>query len=144
MDMVDALGLSIEYKRIQGRDGEYRHDLALIRLRPGMTYRLERSILAHELGHAVFADAPSRFGPVNAKQERRAWEWAALQLIYHDAYRAAEARHEGHPGAMAVELSVVRPVVEAYQRILLRTDQHVYVKPCMGAGQWSHREDVRA
>lgn len=53
------------------------------------------SVLAHELAHAVFGDVPSKFGPVNAKQERRAEEWAALRLIDRTEYRCLEMAHEG-------------------------------------------------
>ncbi|WP_336642283.1 ImmA/IrrE family metallo-endopeptidase [Microbacterium sp. MMO-56] len=140
---LDALGVRIEYVQLpEDRDGEYVHQRRVIRLRPGMTARLHLSVLAHECAHAVFGDEPSAFGPVNAKQERRADEWAALRLIKHDAYRRAEAIHHGHAGAIAHELGVVRSIIEAYQRVLLRVGDTVYVKPRQGAGQWHHREKV--
>jgi Zn-dependent peptidase ImmA (M78 family) len=142
-EMAATLGVRIEYALLPpDRDGEYRHKHHVIRLRRGMPARLHRSVLAHELAHAVFADTPSRFGPVNAKQERRADEWAALRLIHPDDYRHAEALHEGHPGAIAVELGVIRSIVLAYQRLLERVGDTVYVGAKMGAGQWAHREHV--
>lgn len=135
-----SLGIQIQYATLPpDRDGEYRERYKTIRLRRGMTSRLHRSVLAHELAHAVFGDVPTRFGPVNAKQERRADEWAALQLIRHDEYAAAEQLHEGHAGAVAHELGVVRSIVEAYRRVLERIDDTVYVRPKMGAGQWVDR-----
>ncbi|MFI8593746.1 ImmA/IrrE family metallo-endopeptidase [Microbacterium sp. NPDC078428] len=141
--MAATLGVRIEYALLPpDRDGEYRHRHNVIRLRRGMPARLHRSVLAHELAHAVFGDTPSRFGPINAKQERRADEWAALRLIHTHDYRRAETIHDGHPGAIAVELGVVRSIVEAYQRVLTRLDDTVYVQPKMGAGQWAHREHV--
>lgn len=136
MDMVDALGVTVEYTNLTSRNGEYRHDLKRIRLRDGMTIRQERSVLAHEIAHAVFADVPSKFGPVNAKQERRADEWAALRLIAPDAYRASEAEWDGHPSAIAYDLGVTTKLVTAYQRVLARIGDTVYVDPRMGAGQW--------
>lgn len=142
--LAHDMGITIEYKRVRGRDGEYRRDLNRIRLRPGMTERLERSVLAHELAHAIFGDAPSPFGPINAKQERRADEWAALHLITPDAYADAERHHGGHTGGMAIELGVIVDIVEAYRRVLLRSGDTVYVDPRMGAGQWHHAEEVRA
>lgn len=145
VDMLTSLEVSVEYVQLgDDRDGEYIHQLRTIRLRPGMTERLHRSVLAHETAHAVFADEPSMFGPVNRKQERRADEWAALRLVDHDAYKRAELIHHGHAGAIAHELGVVRSIVEAYQRILLRVGDTVYVKPREGAGQWHHREQVVA
>lgn len=140
--LAEQAGLTIEYARLRGRDGEYIHARKLIRLRHGMSARLHRSVLAHELGHAAFADTPSPFGPVHAKQERRAEEWAALRLIDVDDYRHLEQIHNGHAGAIAVDLGVMRSTVEAFARVLLRVDDTVYVKPREGAGQWAHRERV--
>lgn len=142
MDIANALGVRVTHVSLRGRDGEYRHDLKRIRLQEGMTLRMERSILAHELGHAVFGDVPSKFGPVNAKQERRADEWAALRLITPDAYRAAEANWDGHISAMAYDLCVISRLVEAYQRVLQRVGDTTYVDARMGAGQWAHRIEV--
>lgn len=139
MDMVDALDLTLEYADLRNRDGEYRHDLKRIRLREGMTLRKETSALAHELAHAVFGDVPSKFGPVNAKQERRADEWAALRLITPEAYRAAEERWDGHLGAMAFDLGVTTKITTAFQRVLARIGDTVYVGPRMGVGQWEQR-----
>lgn len=144
------VGVRIEYAILPpDRDGEYRWRHNVIRLRRGMTARLHRSVLAHELAHAVFGDVPSRFGPVMAKQERRAEEWAALRLIDHDDYRRAEELHEGHAGAMAESLGVVRSIVEAYRTVLLRIEVEavdepdlVYVQPRMGAGNWLHRDEA--
>ena len=138
-DMADALGLTIEYVDLATRDGEYRHDLGLIRLREGMTLRKERCTLAHEIAHAVFADVPSQFGPVNAKQERRADEWAALRLIDLDQYRSVEEQWSGNLGAMAFDLGVTMKIIRAYQRVLERIGDTVYVGPRMGEGQWVAR-----
>ena len=138
-DMAGALGITIEYVELATRDGEYRHDLNRIRLRAGMTLRKERSVLAHELAHAIWGDVPSKFGPVNAKQERRADEWAALCLITPERYRAAEERWEGHLGAMAYDLGVTTKLVVAFQRVLARIGDTVYVDPRMGAGQWAEK-----
>lgn len=141
--VASALEVRVEYATLPpDRDGEYRHRARLIRLRTGMTARHHRSVLAHELAHAVFEDVPSRFGPVNAKQERRAEEWAALHLITLDAYVRAETVHDGHAGAMAVELGVTRSIIEAYRGLLLRIDDTVYIRPREGAGQWLRRETV--
>jgi hypothetical protein len=144
IDMLTALGVSLEYASYlpDDRDGEYVHQLRTVRIRPRLSARLHRSVLAHETAHAVFGDEPTMFGPLNAKQERRADEWAALRLIHHDDYKRAEHIHHGHAGAIAHELGVVRRIVEAYQRILLRVGDTVYVKPREGAGQWIHREEV--
>lgn len=142
-DLIDQARITIEYGRIRdGRDGEYHHARSLIRLRPGMSARKHRSVLAHELAHAAFAHVPSKFGPVHAKQERMADEWAALRLIDMHDYRHLEELHHGHPGAIALDLGVLRSIVVAYQRVLLRLGDTTYVQPKMGAGMYTHREDV--
>lgn len=143
-DTLRALGVRVRYvdNMPDDRDGEYLHRKRLIRLRRGMARRLHRSVLTHECAHAVFADSPSAFGPVNAKQERRADEWAALRLIDLDDYKAAEMLHDGHIEAMAIELDVIDDIVAAFQRILFRFGNTVYVRPRMGADQWDHRTSL--
>lgn len=142
-DMLDALGVRVEFCEMpEDRDGEYVHDDRLIRIQHDLRTRRYRSALAHECCHAVFGDVPSKFGPVNAKQERRADEWAALRLIDLADYRREEERHDGHVEGMAIALNVTTDLVQAFRRILLRVGQDVYVAPRMGAGQWAHRVEV--
>lgn len=135
--------VTIEYARTHNEhDGVWLPRKRIIRLRPNMHARLHRSVLAHELAHAVYGDIPSPFGPVHMRQEHRAEAWAAAQLIDLSSYRQAETVCEGHAGAMAVELGVMRSIVSAYQSLLERVGETVYVDPHMGAGQWSARVDV--
>lgn len=142
-EMIDALGVRVEFCELpEDRDGEYDHDDRIIRIQHDLRTRRYRSTVAHECAHAVFADVRSKFGPVNAKQERRADEWAALRLIEIADYRREEERHDGHVEAMAVALHVTTDLVEAFRRILLRVGQDVYVAPRMGAGQWVYRVEV--
>lgn len=143
-DIVVMLGVVVEVTTDlpEDRDGDYCHETRTIRVRDGLHARHHRSVLAHELGHAVFADVPSPFGPVNAKQERRAEEWAALRLILLADYRAAEAHCGGHLGAMAIELGVMRSTVAAFAKVLSRVGDTVYLQPKMGAGMWAHREQI--
>lgn len=142
LDMAAALGVTVAHAKLTTRNGEYRHDLKRIRLREGMTFRQERCVLAHEIAHAVFEDVPSKFGPVNAKQERRADEWAALRLITPTSYRIAEEQWDGHIGAMAYDLGVTAKIITAFQRVLARIGDTVYVDPRMGTGQWADRLEV--
>ena len=142
-EMLDALGVEVEFCELPpDLDGEYDHDRKLIRIQHDLRTRRYRSTLAHETCHAVFGDIPSRFGPVNAKQERRAEEWAALRLIDLADYRHEEERHSGHVEAMAIALNVTTDLVEAFRAVLLRVGQTVYVSPKMGAGRFSHRIEV--
>lgn len=139
-DTLTALRVRVAYADLpDDRDGEYIHRKRLIRLQRGMLRRLHRSVLAHECAHAVFADVRSAYGPVNAKQERRADEWAALRLIPLPQYMVAEIIHQGHAEAMAVELEVTTDLIEAFRRTLLVMGDRTYVKPRMGAGQWNDR-----
>lgn len=142
-ETIDALGYRVEFGNVAGdRDGETIHEKKLVRIQWDLTVRPYRSTVGHECAHVVFRDHPSRFGPVNAKQERRADEWAARQLITLDEYRAAEARHDGHIEAMAIDLLVTVDIVQAFQRVLLRIGDTVYVDPRMGAGQAEARIDL--
>lgn len=142
-DLARQAGVRIEYTRLRdGRDGQSHIDRRLIRLRPGMPARLHRCVLAHELGHHALGHRPTPFGPAHAKQERAAEEWGALRLITPDDYRHVEELHAGHLGAMARELDVMRSTLEAFQAVLLRLGDTVYVQPKMGAGMWAHRETV--
>lgn len=140
-DMADALGCTIKYEDLSHleRDGDYDLKTNTIRLQENMSYRLLRSTLAHELAHAVFGDAKSPFGPVHAKQERRADEWAALRLISHDAYREAEAIFDSNRILMAQHLEVIVDVIDAFQRVLFRAGGLVYLTPRMGTGQWDDK-----
>lgn len=139
--MADALGVSIVYEDLShlDRDGDYDPSTKIMRLQEGMAHRLLQCTLAHELCHVVFGDVPSKFGPVNAKQERRADEWAALRLIDRDAYREAERAHDGNVVLMSQTLDVIEDILHAYQRVLLRIGDTVYVAPKMGTGQWAEK-----
>lgn len=142
-EMLDSLDVTVEYCELgDDRDGDYCHEDRHLRVQHDLPFRRYRSTIGHETAHAVFGDAPSRFGPIRAKQERRADEWAALRLIDLDDYREAERRHDGHIEAMAIALSVTVELVEAYQAVLLRVGDTVYVAPRMGAGQWQAKVRV--
>lgn len=142
-EMIEALGVTIEYCVLpEDRDGEYVHEDRVIRVQFDLSTRVYRSTLAHECCHAVFADVPSRFGPVKAKQERRADEWAALRLIELEEYRLQEAQHDGHVEAMAVALNVTVDIVEAFQRVLIRVGDKVYTGARLGADQFLNRTHI--
>jgi Zn-dependent peptidase ImmA (M78 family) len=140
LDFAGEIGVRVDYGRLlRDQDGVWVPKLQLIRIRPGLHARLHRCVLAHELGHAVHGDSPNPFGLTPDYQERRAETWAARRLINPDDYRHAETECEGHPGAMAVELGVMRSTVTAYQALLLRAEDCTYIAPRMGTGQWTAR-----
>lgn len=142
-EMLDALNVTVEYCDVPAdRDGDYDHATRHMRIQHDLPYRRYRSAIGHETCHAVFGDVKSRFGPVGAKQERRADEWAALRLIDLEDYQQQEQRHDGHVEAMAIALGVTVELVEAYRGLLFRSGDAVYVEPRMGAGNWLHRVDA--
>lgn len=135
LTLASELGLTIIERR--GRHlGGYHAGSRTIRLDPSMPRRFARSVLAHEIAHHVFADEPSPYGPVTAKQERRANEWAALHLITADAFADAEKHRNGHTASMAFDLDVTPELVDAYRRVLVRIGDTTYVDAKMGAGQY--------
>ncbi|GAT73598.1 hypothetical protein MHM582_2092 [Microbacterium sp. HM58-2] len=140
--MLDALCVSVEFVDLPEDDGEYDHDTRVMKIQHDLLFRRYISTLAHETCHAIYGDVKSKFGPVNAKQERRADEWAALFLIGLDDYRREEARHDGHADAMAIALGVTVELVEAFRNLLLRVGDTVYVGPRMGVGGYIGRVEV--
>lgn len=97
------------------RRGEYRHQHRLITLNPKMSEVLQRSTLAHELGHAHYGDMWVADPNAAEFQERRANQFAARILISPTEYAVAEALVGPHSGALAKELGVARYIVEAWQ-----------------------------
>lgn len=142
-ELIDAAGYTVEYVPLPpDRDGETNHDLKVVRIQYDLTIRPYRSTIGHETAHVVFGDEPSMFGPVKAKQERRADEWAALQLISLDDYRQSESHHDGNVEAMAIDLSVTTDLIDSFRNVLMRTETSVYLAPKMGAGQFASRVEV--
>lgn len=141
MRLAETLGLRIIEAHGHHAAG-YRADDHTIRLRPGLTERDGRSLLAHELGHHVLGHRPQPPSLLRDRQERSANEWAAAHLIPLGAFRAAEAAHDGHTDAMGHTLGVHHKLVEVYQDMLERIGDTVYLRPRMGLGQWDYREEV--
>ncbi len=119
--------------------GGYDPRSATVRLAPGLSARTAGSVLAHEIGHAALGHTPTADPGARRRQERRADEWAARRLITPEAYAAAERIRGGHPPSLAFELGVTVELVLAYQRLLRRIGDVVYVDARMGSGQWAHR-----
>lgn len=119
LQLSDELGLDV----IEGHGahlGGYRPDENVVRLRPGLSRRAARTVLAHEVGHHALGHRPTRFGPVLGRQERAANEWAARHLISLSDYREAEYLRDGHLASIAFELDVLPVLVESFQSILER------------------------
>lgn len=138
------LGVQVEYTDLRHlrRNGDYCHELKLIRLQYGMLPRKTRHTFGHELGHATFGDEPSMLPHVHKRQEDRADEWAAHFLIHPADFEEAELKHGGHVPSMATDLYVLDRTVEAFKRTLDRIGDQLYVHSRMGEGQWSQRFEV--
>jgi len=118
--LIEEHGLRI-VERAGETWGGYDPRTRTIRLCPGMSARTTRSVLAHELAHAVLGHEPARRGTAQReRQEHRADEWAARLLISPDAYAAAEAARGPHPASLAYELDVTVELVFAFQDLLRR------------------------
>lgn len=108
-------GVRVMWRDLGRRRGEYRHGPQLIVVNPRLTAAMQRSTLAHELGHWWHADEWTDDPAVLAARERRANAYAAVRLIDPRRYAAAEREVGPHPGAIARELGVARYVVDAWQ-----------------------------
>ncbi|MFS0854585.1 ImmA/IrrE family metallo-endopeptidase [Microbacterium sp. 179-I 3D4 NHS] len=115
--LVEEHGLRL-VERAGDTRGGYDPARRTIRLAPGMSARTTRSVLAHELGHAVLDHSPSTHPLTRRRQERQADAWAARQLITPQAYAAAEAIRGPHRPSLAFELDVTVELVTAYQALL--------------------------
>jgi Zn-dependent peptidase ImmA (M78 family) len=111
-DYAFKLGIDVEYRSIGKNMGIWVADHNTIYLRPGMRAVHERSVLTHELGHAVLGHRVS-----NAKNERQANMWAAKKLINLD--RLADVRRiSADPAVWAAELGVTLTLLECYMQQL--------------------------
>lgn len=115
--LAEEHGLRI-VERVGRTRGGFEPVTRTIRIEPGMSARTTRSVLAHELGHAILGHVPSTLASVRRQQERQADEWAACRLITHHAYAQAEEVRGPHPASLAFELDVTIELVLAYQRRL--------------------------
>ncbi|UOQ56042.1 ImmA/IrrE family metallo-endopeptidase [Leucobacter allii] len=144
--LAALLDVTIDYDDLThlGRDGDYDRRTRTIRLQRGMLYRLERSVLAHELIHVIRDDEKTMFGFYDARDERIADELAGYLLFEISEYRLAEEKCGSHIEGIALELGVMGWVIEAFQRSLDRLGESVYVHGRMGVGQFVARFEAVA
>lgn len=119
LELAEREGARVTWRDLGRRRGEYRAGPRLITLNPRMSTVLQRSTLAHELGHHHYADTWTDDPREHAAQERRANAYAARLLIDPAEYAAAERLVGPHAGAIARELGVALYVVEAARDALL-------------------------
>ena len=121
LQLADDVGVHVTWRDLGRRRGEYRHGPRLITLNPRMSGVLQRSTLAHELGHHHHGDTWTDDPALLDARERRANTYAADLLISPTAYARAEQLVGPHAGAIARELDVARYVVDAWRAQRLRT-----------------------
>ncbi|WP_237196938.1 ImmA/IrrE family metallo-endopeptidase [Rothia nasimurium] len=84
-----------------------------IHLRPGLTTREERSVLAHELVHVEHDDQPTADHAWSARRERRCDRIAAQRLINRDHLIQLAATYPDK-GVWAIELGVTGYLLDTY------------------------------
>ena len=109
---ANNLGIPIVYGHPgEGRLGRW--DGTRIIIRPNQTARVERSVICHELIHAIF-DEPHFPAVLSPRIEARCDRMAAEKLIDSDELRELAQAYPDDPGRVAYELGVTDRILEAY------------------------------
>lgn len=104
------LGIHVVYRPLRTANGLWVPEIRTIFLRTRMRVIHERSVLAHELGHACMGHIES-----TPRHELQADRWAAKHLINPaELQRAAAASPD--PGVWCHELNVSADILERYLR----------------------------
>ena len=105
---AERLGIQIVYRRLTTGNGLWVPDLHAIFLQPRMRAVHERTILAHELGHACLGHRSS-----TPKHERQADIFAAKHLIDPTQLDTVR-RFSPDPNVWAHEIGVTLPLLETF------------------------------
>lgn len=97
-----------------GIDGIYLHQHRAIVIRRGLDPWVERSVLAHELGHAYYSDEPTPDPVRDARQEARANRWAANLLLAGQDVEKALICNGNHIKPAAYELEVTATILRVW------------------------------
>lgn len=89
------------------------HGAPIILLKPGMSARIERCVLAHEIVHAEHDDQPTYDLVWHAKRENRCDRIAAQRLIDPKKLQQVVAQYDD-PGQWASELDVTGWILDAW------------------------------
>lgn len=107
---VEQLGLSVRHAPSLGPLGLY--ECGAIWLRPDLSRRTERCVLAHEISHAINGDEPTNDVVLHARREVIADRDAARRLIpMHALEYAAQCSQD--IGVWALELDVTGWILKA-------------------------------
>jgi hypothetical protein len=143
MGKADELGVTVTTGELpEGWWGSWNYRTRTITLLEGLGVVQRRSILAHELGHAVHNHRWS-----TPENEKEAQVWAARALI-NPARAAATAKRINWLGLIAKELGVLPEDIATYYQSL--TDEErlcirglAMMEP-QGFGRWSNRRKYGA
>lgn len=113
-DIAEKLGVrTVEDLHTPGLLGGYHKPTGTIVLASGMTARQYRSVLAHELAHALHKDTHEECNSaVERKRDLQAAEW----LIDPEEFRRVVTAYPGHAETIAYHLDVTVDLVHAYAR----------------------------
>jgi Zn-dependent peptidase ImmA (M78 family) len=111
---ADALGIKVLHRPIRTANGLWLPDHNTIVIKTGLRRILERSTLAHEIGHAELGHVDDC-----RKHERQADRYAAAHLIDENSFAGGSAGYEaGIPlTAVALQLGVTVRILCAYAEI---------------------------
>ncbi|MFF1875970.1 ImmA/IrrE family metallo-endopeptidase [Kitasatospora herbaricolor] len=104
------LGLNVVYRSLRTGNGLWVPQIRTIFLQTRLRAIHERSVLAHEVGHACMGHVES-----SPRYELQADRWAARHLIDPHELRAAAAASPD-PGVWCHELNVSADILERYLR----------------------------
>ena len=104
-----------------GPKGYWSPSRRLISTRRGLTIAQYRSTFAHELGHALHHDTPTRTGIYSTRQERRADRYAAHLLIHEPDLWDAAAFYGHNLPAIAHDLEVTLHLLVTHLTLKKRT-----------------------
>jgi len=107
---AQRLGIHVAYRPLRTGSGLWVPEIRTIFLQTRLRVIHERSVLAHELGHALMGHRDS-----SPRHEVQADRWAARQLIHPDELRAAAAASPD-PGVWCHELNVSADILDRYLR----------------------------
>lgn len=105
---AERLSIDVVFGRLRSSNGLWVPERRTIILKRGMRVMLERSVLAHELGHVCLGHLES-----TTRNEFLADRWAARKLISPD-HLAAVARIHEDPAQWCIELDVTPHLLETY------------------------------
>jgi Zn-dependent peptidase ImmA (M78 family) len=123
-ELAGLTEVTLEWRALAGRLGQYVHRTRTITLDPRMPRRQQRSVLCHELRHATAGDVRTLCDRVNLRQEQRADQDAARLLIHLDDLARALAVHDEHLSAAAVELRVSDAMLRVRLQHLHPSERH--------------------